>query len=264
MVADLPWINSIVGNALANESDSQPFAYAVYFNNMNFASMYLLAFSVCLCLGLIALAVFKKVGDSDRLWSSYQFLYCFFIFGLTFAGCASLQGAIMNPLSTIDANATFYIIGIFLYFGVFLECYYSLKKGIVNIWKARIFIKATVLSLAHLNPVFFIAMLIFADVVLIIGEYRWVRSKPNFKYLTPYPKLWLLNNLLTELALCLIILLPIILLGILLVSIIIGYLICSEFFSHFIELRNKMQVKDSQKESKESNGSQEGSEINIK
>lgn len=163
----------------------------------------------------------------------------------------------MNPLNSIDANATFYIIGIFLYFLVFLDCAYSLKKAVVNIWKVRIFMKATILSLAHFNPVFLIAMLLFADVTMIIFEYRWIRSKPKFEFLTPYPKLWLVNNLLAELALGLIILLPAILLGILIVSIIIGYLICSEFFFHYTELRNKMKVNDEKKENaKESNSSQ--------
>lgn len=48
----------------------------------------------------------------------FTFLYNFFVFGVTFAGCASLQGAIINPISSLSLNATFYIVGILLYFGI--------------------------------------------------------------------------------------------------------------------------------------------------
>lgn len=157
--------------------------------------MYLVAFSVCLFLALIVFIVFKKVGDQERMKSCFNFLYCFFIFGLTFAGCASLQGAIMNPLSSINVNGTFYIIGIFIYFGIVLDCYFSLSQH-RNLWKARVFIKATVLSLSHLNPVFCVSTLLIVDVVLIIYEYRSIRCKPQLIYLNPKPKLWLANQLL--------------------------------------------------------------------
>lgn len=50
------------------------------------------------------------------MYGYFRVLYNFFGFGLVFAGCASLQGAILNPLSTLNVNATFYIIGILAYF----------------------------------------------------------------------------------------------------------------------------------------------------
>lgn len=162
---------------------------------MNFGSMYLLAFSVSLFLALIAVLIFKKVGDEERMKSCLKFLYCFFIFGLTFAGCASLQGAIMNPMRSINVNGTFYIIGIFIYFGIALDCYFSLSRH-KDLWKARVFIKATFLSLSHLNPTFCVSMLLIIDVILIIYEYRTVTSKPQLSYLYPNPKLWLANQLL--------------------------------------------------------------------
>ena len=162
---------------------------------MNFASMYLLGFCVCLVLGLTALAVWKKVGDSDRLKSSFGFLYCFFVFGLTFAGCASLQGALMNPLSKIDANGVFYLFGIFAYLGVFLECWFSFRRY-RDLWKVRVFIKATVLSLAHFNPVFLVTMLVFVEVALAIVDYKYYKSTPRFNKIVLRPKIWLANQIL--------------------------------------------------------------------
>ena len=101
MNADFPWANAAVGAALGNESDSQPFAYAVFFTNMNFASMYLIAFSVILLMVLVVFLVCKRFFDQEKMKSCFEFLYCFFIFGLTLAGCASLQGIIMNPCNTV-------------------------------------------------------------------------------------------------------------------------------------------------------------------
>jgi len=38
------------------------------------------------------------------------------MFGLTFAGSLSLQGAIFNPIKKLSINAAFYLIGIIIYF----------------------------------------------------------------------------------------------------------------------------------------------------
>jgi len=44
-----------------------------------------------------------------------EFITNFFYFGLIFAGCASLQGSILNPRNIISLNGVGYIIGIVLY-----------------------------------------------------------------------------------------------------------------------------------------------------
>ena len=225
MNADFPWANSAIGEALGNESDDKPFAYAVFYSNMNFASMYLIAFSVILLLALIVFIVFKRLNNKEKMMSCFKFLYCFFIFGITVAGCASLQGIIMNPVSTIDGNSAFYVLGFFLYILVFLECCYFLKKNLSYLWKARIFIKATLLSLGHLNPVFLVSLAIFIDIALAIAEYNITKSKPQLNHVYPHPKLWLIDHILCNVALGILILLPIILLSLVLVSIILVYVI---------------------------------------
>ena len=63
MVADFPWANIDVGSAISNEADSQPFPYATVYSNMNFASMYLIAFSVIVFLALILFVLFKRIND---------------------------------------------------------------------------------------------------------------------------------------------------------------------------------------------------------
>lgn len=54
-----------------------------------------------------------------KMWAYFRFLYNFFIFGAVFAGCASLQGSIMNPVVELSVNGVFYILGIILYFSAF-------------------------------------------------------------------------------------------------------------------------------------------------
>lgn len=86
---------------------------------MNLASMYLLALSIFILLALIAVLIGKSLSKFEyKMYSFLGFLYNFFAFGMFFAGCASLQGAIVNPISSLSVNAVFYIIGILVYFAM--------------------------------------------------------------------------------------------------------------------------------------------------
>jgi hypothetical protein len=87
---------------------------------MNIASMYMLNLCILLFVCIVAFIISKKCQqkNSVKMNAFFTFLYNYFVFGVTFAGCASLQGAIMNPISSLNINALFYIIGILLYFFV--------------------------------------------------------------------------------------------------------------------------------------------------
>lgn len=41
------------------------------------------------------------------------------------AGCLSLQGVILNPIDSLSANTFFYVVGIVVYLGLFVETVYS-------------------------------------------------------------------------------------------------------------------------------------------
>ena len=156
----------------------------------------------------------------------------------------------LNPFSAIDGNAAFYILGFFLYLLVFFECCYFLKKNLSYLWKARIFIKATLLSLAHLNPVFLVSLALFIDIALAIAEYNMTKSKPHLNYNYPYPKLWLIDHILCNIALGILILLPIILLSLVLVSVIIAYVVLAEFFIHYQEFKHNHPINKETKDEK--------------
>ena len=69
------------------------------------------------------------------------------------------------------------------------------------------------------------SLAIFVDIALVIAEYNITKSKPHLRRTYPYPKLWLADHILCNVALGLLIFLPIILLSLLLVSLIVFYVI---------------------------------------
>lgn len=85
------------------------------------------------------------------------------------ASCASLQGAILNPIDQVSLNAVFYILGIVLYIIILMECFWSLYQSKTYIYKIRIIIKATMLSLMHFSPVYIAASALVVDTLFIFA-----------------------------------------------------------------------------------------------
>lgn len=119
MLADLPWFNSFFGNTLANVSDNVPSPYLMYFVNLSLVSTYLLAFSAIVIIWFV-FALISYLSESIKPICSMlkSLCYNFFILGATMAGCLALQGAIMNPISSLSANTVGYILGIIIYAGI--------------------------------------------------------------------------------------------------------------------------------------------------
>lgn len=90
---------------------------------------------------------------------------------MIYAGSLSLQGAIFNPIQNISVNGLFYILGILGYIIVFIEMVYSINKDKNELYKVRIFIKASLLSIGHLNPIIVVSVAIITDVLLIVLQY---------------------------------------------------------------------------------------------
>ena len=140
---------------------------------MNLASTYFLALIVISFLVFLSWLTGKSGNSEIKMKSYFTFLYCFFIFGCLFAGFASIQGAIYNPVSKLDGNTFFYLLGCSLYLVLLVQCLYSvLKKKKNNFWKVRVLIKATLLSLGHINPIFIVFIAFFFDILLAITEFK--------------------------------------------------------------------------------------------
>lgn len=100
MYADLFFLNKFFSASLADIRDSSPAAFSIFYVNMNIASMHLLALCIFLTLCILVFLIGRICQSKyqTQIDALFTFLYNYFIFGMTFAGCASLQGAIINPI----------------------------------------------------------------------------------------------------------------------------------------------------------------------
>lgn len=124
------------------------------------------------------------------------------MFGLTFAGCLALQGAFYNPLKRPNLNALFYLIGIVAYVMVMIEVMFSVYQDKKEFYKVRIFIKATLLSIAHTNPIIVVSIAIILDILLTILQFIIVESVHSWSIF------WLINHLLLNGALSIMFVMP--------------------------------------------------------
>lgn len=127
MMADLPWLNQIIGDSISEPSDFTYPPYRLYYVNMNFASTYLFAFTLYAFAWFISFLIGLGFKNLKKEVASFQsFLYLFCITGLIVAAIASVQGAFLNNIDSPTINSIFYILGICIYLGIFLEIIYSL------------------------------------------------------------------------------------------------------------------------------------------
>lgn len=110
------------------------------------------------------------------------------------AGCLALQGVILNPIDSLTANTVLYIVGIVVYLSMLVEIVYSwsvsqhealhrlkAKDGddigtAGHIGKLRGFIKATLLAVMHLGPLYFVSALFCFEAGMVIFEYFLARN----------------------------------------------------------------------------------------
>ena len=155
--------------SLGNSADLQPDPYDLFYVNMNIGSTYFLATCIIILLLLIGWIVGEVAKKKKKMWSYFEFMYNFFVFGFTLGGSLSFQGAFLNSMDELDGNSFFYILGIFFYFLSVFECFYFINKnGYKNISKLRVLTKATLLSVSYYSPVVMVFIVFVIDVALLI------------------------------------------------------------------------------------------------
>ena len=153
-------------------------------------------------------------------------VYNVFIFGVTWAGCVSLQGALLNPIQSVNLNSSLYMIGIALYCVTFAISVYFLYRDINNIDKVRIFVKASLLSAANISPIYIFCSSILVDIVLLLIQLNVAVYKKAF------PKIWLIKNLLCNLALCFLVFMPSIMLSLIVASLLVTLAFALDMYTH--------------------------------
>jgi hypothetical protein len=97
-----------------------------------------------------------------------------------------------------------------------------------HFWTIRVLAKATLLSLGHFSPIPMVVAAVVTDLGLIASEYNLTN------YPKQYTRLWVFANVMVNLALLLLVLVPIIMLTFVLVTTIVVLAIMAEGRIHYL------------------------------
>lgn len=130
----------------------------------------------------------------------------------------------------------FYIMGIVLYVVALCEIIYRMNKDVkLHFWRVRIFVKATLLSLSHFSPIYLLSASVLIDLVLIIIEFKICQYPPRFA------RWWIFANVTVNLALLLLIYLPVIQLSLYTITLLLVLVIAAEGVMHYKEMQPENQ-----------------------
>lgn len=121
------------------------------------------------------------------------FFYNFFLGGVAFASITCIQGAFINIAEEYTRKSNFYLLGFFVLFAVLVQALWSFYQDRKNMFKIRVLIKATVISVLHYNAIYLFALAIGAEIFFMYFQWKLL----NYKH----PRLWLASNILVLLGL---------------------------------------------------------------
>ena len=138
------------------------------------------------------------------------FMYNFFLGGLVFAGVVSFQGALMNVTYDYTLRSNLYLLGIGILMAICVDGIWSTIKERQNMFKLRVIVKAGIISILHFNAYNLFALVIGAEIFFIYLEMK-VYERVEWK-------LWMIENILIDVALASLVYLPFSLLALFLAS----------------------------------------------
>lgn len=123
-----------------------------------------LTLKVVSCLGLVSKIAIKNTG---------LVIYSFFLGGISFAGAGCVQGAFLNPMTNnFTISSAFYLFGLILFISVVMESAWSTYQDKHNLFKIRVIVKATLLSVLHYNPLYLLALVLGTEAFFIFLKIR--------------------------------------------------------------------------------------------
>lgn len=105
-------------------------------------------------------------SKNEASYAYLRMVYLYFGFGITFAGAASIQGSLYNPVDDFSINGLFYMFGGIVYCGQ-LAATVKLTMKEQRSCYVRSFAKATILSVAHISPVYICTVAFIIDECLV-------------------------------------------------------------------------------------------------
>lgn len=164
------------------------------------ASTYLLPLALLLFFSIVLAVIYLSCKSSRSVISNISlFLYNFFLSGLSLAAVACIQGAFLNIINEFTVKSSFYLLGIVIWILLILEAVWSCSKNIKNMYKIRILAKTVLLSLLHYNPLYLCSLVLCTEIFFICLQLSTAKLS--------HPKLWVLSNIILDLALGMLIML---------------------------------------------------------
>jgi hypothetical protein len=199
MLADFSWLNEYFFSILSDPRDNSPKPYLIFYTSLSFSSMYLLPFVLLITVFvLLKLISCLKPSSKQALGNLISVFYSYFLGGLSFAAAACVQGAILNPMDNdLTVSLFFYLLGLVVFLSILAEAVWSTCRDIHNLFKIRTIVKSVLLSILHYNAIYLFPLVIVCELAYMVIKMKL------FKVNTP--KLWLVSNILPNLALLLVV-----------------------------------------------------------
>ncbi len=139
-------------------------------------------------------------------------------------------------MNYITKNSIFYIIGILIYLVIGIVNISMCIKNLHRINKLRVLVKATFLSLLYISPIYLLPIAFGVELVFIIFEY-------NIKKATKlHPHVWLINQLIVNIAFVILVLFSESLISIYASFILVVLAVIIDLIIHVNEFRHQDQI----------------------
>lgn len=149
------------------------------------------------------------------------------------AGSMSIQGAYYNNLNYITPNTIFYVMGIVLFVVVAITCIWMTLDSVHRINKVRVLVKTTFLSLLYVSPIYLLPIAMGIEIIFIIAEFNIKKA------VKLHPHLWVINQIILNLALVSLIMLSDSRLSLMMPSVLIIVALGVDLFIHIKEYRHQ-------------------------
>ena len=141
----------------------------------------------------------------------------------------------MNPITDVDVNSVLYMVGIAVYSLLFAYTIYSLYLDRKNFYRARVLIKATLLTFANVSPIYIFCSAVVIDFVCIIIDYFMVKRQ--------FYKMWVWKNVLLNFALIILAIMPSSKLSLIIATAFVTIVFVLDVITHVREYRDKAKQK---------------------
>ncbi len=148
---------------MSTPTDATPLPYLLFYVSLSIASTYLTALLTIAAIAVVlGIAAYMSPPLKPTVKNMAGFFYCFFIGGLALACVCCVQGAFLNLISEFTVKSGFYLLGMVGALVLLGEAVWSSSQASENLFKVRLMVKVTLISLMHYSAVYLCAVILAA------------------------------------------------------------------------------------------------------